>query len=547
MRSYSRIRNNRAQSLLLGTALAAGIVATAPAYAADADADNGVETVVVTGYRASLTAATDAKRASTNFTDSIFAEDIGKFPDTNIAESLNRIPGVTISREIDGEGVNVSIRGLGTNFTKVTLNNAAIAVASTGATDQRNNNREVDLNMFPTELFTQLTVSKSPTADQVEGRRGRRGEPAQRAALRQGGLPPHLQPARIGRLDRRRTRRARRGDPLRHLGRFRCPDRRRGRPQQRIRQGLGRRQCGWVGPSLATAASPSTPVQCSPAASCGTFGSKSWGVPGTIPTNVAIPIPGGGGATYAGRHADRPGVLLANNPGLTIGQISNALLPRLGRSMFESGTRDRYNAVASLEWRPDRRDALLCRRHLRAAVQRPEPFRHQFRRARRQRLAAADPDQHDDRAGLARSHQWRRRRGHGRHVLQRAIRAGSTSLPREGRLLQSQSGRRVAGQRPAMGRPAVQCDPQPLLPRLADRIPRDLPERRQCRRPRLRGTRGRRGGQLPQHARHGVPVDHHEHQPERSGQLSVEQRPREPPGRKALHRHRRRAFRREVR
>ena len=172
MRSNFRSMNNRAKSVLRGTTLLAGIgaafIAVAPAYAADAD-NSAVETVVVTGYRASLTAATDAKRASTNFTDSIFAEDIGKFPDTNIAESLNRIPGVTISREIDGEGLNVSIRGLGTNFTKITLNNAQVAVASTGATDQRNNNREVDLNMFPTELFTQLTVTKSPTADLLEG------------------------------------------------------------------------------------------------------------------------------------------------------------------------------------------------------------------------------------------------------------------------------------------------------------------------------------------------------------------------------------------
>ncbi len=169
MRSNFRILNNRARSVLRGTTLLAGIGAAfataAPAYAADAP----IETVIVTGYAASLTAATDAKRASTNFTDSIFAEDIGKFPDTNIAESLNRIPGVTIGRDNDGEGVNISIRGLGTNFTKILLNGAPIAIATTGAIDQSNNNREVDLNMFPTELFTQLTVAKTPTADLIEG------------------------------------------------------------------------------------------------------------------------------------------------------------------------------------------------------------------------------------------------------------------------------------------------------------------------------------------------------------------------------------------
>ena len=129
-------RKNCKSSLLMGTSLLVGVTsalfAAAPAFAQQA---GGMETVVVTGYRASLEDSTNAKRAAVGFSDSVFAEDIGKFPDTNIAESLNRIPGITISREIDGEGVNVSIRGLGTNFTKILLNNAAVAVASTGATD----------------------------------------------------------------------------------------------------------------------------------------------------------------------------------------------------------------------------------------------------------------------------------------------------------------------------------------------------------------------------------------------------------------------------
>src|SRR5438132_232074 len=125
--------------------------------------------IVVTGYRASLRSSTNAKKKSVGFVDTIFAEDIGKFPDTNIAESFNRIPGVTITREVTGEGLEVSIRGLGPNFTRVTLNNAPILVASTGRTDSQNTNREVDLDLFPTELFTKLTVTKSPTAGLLEG------------------------------------------------------------------------------------------------------------------------------------------------------------------------------------------------------------------------------------------------------------------------------------------------------------------------------------------------------------------------------------------
>src|SRR5687768_17412716 len=143
-----------------------------PAYAQDTpaqDEDGEDSVIVVTGYRASLESSANAKRDSVGFTDTIFAEDIGKFPDTNIAESLNRIPGITIVREISGDGLNVAIRGLGTNFTRVLLNNAPIAIASTGRTDSQNTNREVDLDLFPTELFTQLTVNKSPTAGMLEG------------------------------------------------------------------------------------------------------------------------------------------------------------------------------------------------------------------------------------------------------------------------------------------------------------------------------------------------------------------------------------------
>jgi outer membrane receptor protein involved in Fe transport len=343
MRSNSRILSNRARSLLLGTSLLGGaaFMATAPAFAAD----ENVETVIVTGYRASLTAATDAKRGATNFTDSIFAEDIGKFPDTNIAESLNRIPGVTISREIDGEGLNVSIRGLGTNFTKITLNNAQIAVASTGATDQRNNNREVDLNMFPTELFTQLTVSKSPTADQLEGGAAgvvnlRTQRPFDKEGFR---LSYNLQGTDVSIADEPGERGALILSDT--WGNFGALFGVAGVHNNVFVKGWEDGNAGWVGPSLSAA-------QCTLGTACGNFGSKSWGVPATIPANVAIPIPGGGGATYAPGTVIDQAFLTANNPGTTIGQLSNALLPRLGRSMFSGGTRDRYNAVASLEWRP---------------------------------------------------------------------------------------------------------------------------------------------------------------------------------------------------
>src|SRR4051812_12455647 len=99
---------------LLGLIAAGGIGAPVQGQEAQGAAQNGqeIEEVVVTGFRRSLSDATQAKRDSVGFVDSVFSEDIGKFPDTNLAESFNRIPGVTISREITGEGLNVAIRGL---------------------------------------------------------------------------------------------------------------------------------------------------------------------------------------------------------------------------------------------------------------------------------------------------------------------------------------------------------------------------------------------------------------------------------------------------
>src|SRR5688572_9080134 len=152
--------------LLLGAAaLMTGSMAT-PALAQDAAED---EEIVVTGYRASLQSSTDAKREATGFVDSVFAEDIGQMPDLNIAESLQRIPGILIAREVNGEGLNIAIRGLGTNFTKTVLNGNQIAVASTGSADSQNVNRELDLDLFPTELFTRLDVNKTQSAHLLEG------------------------------------------------------------------------------------------------------------------------------------------------------------------------------------------------------------------------------------------------------------------------------------------------------------------------------------------------------------------------------------------
>src|SRR5262245_17077272 len=83
---------------------AATLLASVTSTVTVAQTTETLEEVVVTGFRRSLEESTTAKRDSVGFVDTIFAEDIGKFPDTNLAESFQRIPGVQITREISGEG-----------------------------------------------------------------------------------------------------------------------------------------------------------------------------------------------------------------------------------------------------------------------------------------------------------------------------------------------------------------------------------------------------------------------------------------------------------
>src|SRR6187402_3292437 len=159
---------------LLGCVGAAAIFSTSVS-AQNADASvpakdsEDIEEVVVTGFRASLQNSVGAKRENIAFTDSIYAEDIGKFPDLNLAESLQRIPGVQIARDFTGEGTSVAVRGLGKDFTQITLNGSPVETSSDSNIDSVSQGRGIDLVLFPTELFRQLTVSKTPTARQVEG------------------------------------------------------------------------------------------------------------------------------------------------------------------------------------------------------------------------------------------------------------------------------------------------------------------------------------------------------------------------------------------
>lgn len=312
--------------------------------------DDALEEVVVTGYRQSLENSTAAKRDAVGFVDAIFAEDMGKFPDTNIAESFNRIPGITIARETSGEGLNIAIRGLGTNFTKVLLNGAPVAVASTGRTDAQGVNREVDLDLFPTELFSQLTVSKTPSAAMLEG--GAAGTVNMRSARPFDNEGGHIAYSIQGMDNSNADSQGGRASIVASdtWGSFGVLVGVAG-VHNPVRT-TGFETIGWTNPNLVTPSNSTTnPVseadaQCRPGAGdrCNSSGGGNFTIPRVVPSNA------GNGLT-PGAVINRE-FLLANNPGLTLEQLDNAIIPRLGRPAVIQGDRDRYNAIASFEFRP---------------------------------------------------------------------------------------------------------------------------------------------------------------------------------------------------
>ena len=134
-------------------------------YAQDSGAD--LEELVVVGTRAALNRALDIKRSAASNIEAISAEDVGKFPDKNLAESLQRVPGVTINRGFVGEGNEVSIRGVNPELTHTLLNGQF--VASTEWFSLGSNNRSFNMDLLPSELVSSIEVHKSPTASQDEG------------------------------------------------------------------------------------------------------------------------------------------------------------------------------------------------------------------------------------------------------------------------------------------------------------------------------------------------------------------------------------------
>jgi TonB-dependent receptor len=170
MLSPSTTRARRAVSGTKLVLLSAGCVAalalgdpafaqTDAAPAAQGQDDSGGD-IVVTGFRSSLASALDAKRKDIRITDGISAEDIGKFPAQNITEAIQRIAGVQMSN-INGRGSTISIRGLGAQYARTTINGQTFASA-----DFKDGFR---YDIIQTDLASAIQVVKSPTADMDTG------------------------------------------------------------------------------------------------------------------------------------------------------------------------------------------------------------------------------------------------------------------------------------------------------------------------------------------------------------------------------------------
>lgn len=144
------------------------------AYAADAVQDGATqpEEIVVTGIRASLQKSLAAKRDSDDIVDVVSAEDIGKMPDKNVADALQRVPGVNISPSpasgSGGFGSNdrVSLRGTTPSLTYVTVDGHSISTGDWFVLDQvQAPGRSISLSTIPSEIVSRITVQKGQEAD----------------------------------------------------------------------------------------------------------------------------------------------------------------------------------------------------------------------------------------------------------------------------------------------------------------------------------------------------------------------------------------------
>jgi iron complex outermembrane receptor protein len=163
--TYRRLLIGSASLLALFGGSATAFAQDAPTAAATTDAD---QDILITGIRGSIRTSISAKRDSDVIGDFLSAEDIGQFPDRNVAEALQRVPGILINREF-GEGERVSLRGTAPNLTRTLVNGHAIATADWFVLEQLAATRSFNYLTLPSEIVARLDVYKSPQADVDEG------------------------------------------------------------------------------------------------------------------------------------------------------------------------------------------------------------------------------------------------------------------------------------------------------------------------------------------------------------------------------------------
>lgn len=150
-----------------GLSCVAGLSVAAVSLAQQSGAGNTssssepLQEVVVTGLRASLEKSLDIKRDAPVVLDSINATELGRFPDADVADSLEHLPGITISRTTGGEGQKVTVRGFGPQYNIVTLNNRILATDDDA--------RDLAFDVLPSEIISGADVLKSPQASALEG------------------------------------------------------------------------------------------------------------------------------------------------------------------------------------------------------------------------------------------------------------------------------------------------------------------------------------------------------------------------------------------
>lgn len=152
---------------LIASAVASAALASMGQFALAQD-DPALEEVVVTGIRASLDRSMDVKRESAGVVDAISAEDIGKFPDSNLAESLQRITGVSIDRA-NGEGFQVTVRGFGPQYNLITLNGRSMPAGQLNPEGGLINQRSFDMSNIASEGVSGVEVYKTGRASISSG------------------------------------------------------------------------------------------------------------------------------------------------------------------------------------------------------------------------------------------------------------------------------------------------------------------------------------------------------------------------------------------